>query len=58
MKLKKYLSKNKITKTKFAQVADISRETLYNLLEGRPPNVRTLHKVIRATKGAVTFDDF
>lgn len=58
MKLEKYLKKTKITKTKFAQVANISRETLYNLLEGGMPNIRTLHKIIRASKGAVTFDDF
>jgi|GEM_PF-3438235 len=58
MKLKKFLKKNKITKTKFAQDAEITRQTLYNLLGGAVPSVRTIKQIIKATNGAINFDDF
>jgi len=58
MKLKKYLKKTKITKTEFAQLAGISRQALYGLLNGAMPDISTARRISKASNGAVTFDDF
>ena len=58
MKLEKYIQKNKISKTRFAQDAKITRQTLYTLLAGGKPSYRTAKYIARATGNKVSFSDF
>jgi len=58
MKLQQYLKKKKISKTKFAQTANITRQTLYTLLAGGKPSYRTIRFIEKATNKQVQYNDF
>lgn len=58
MKIKEYCRKSGKTKVELAQMFEISRQTLYNILSGEMPSAQTIKQIARATNKAVTFDDF
>lgn len=58
MKLAAYLRSKRITVREFAAATGISHQTVYDLAADRVrPYATTARKVIRATKGAVTWED-
>ena len=59
MDLQNWLSSNKMSQVVFAKKAHITRQTVRNLLEGiSQPAFKTLMKIEKATKGAVTLHDW
>ncbi len=60
MKLKKYLKKEKLNQTQFADLAGISDAMVCRILkdDGYNPRINAIARIVRFTKGAVKFEDF
>lgn len=59
MKLHDYLSENSIKVEAFAARVRLSADSIYKYLRGeRTPNGHTISKIITATNGEVTANDF
>ncbi len=56
MKLKHYLKKERITWEQFADRANLSRQTIYNVMRGsHKTSSKTISKIIKASNGEVKF---
>jgi predicted transcriptional regulator len=58
MRLATYLKEVGMEPIHFAVKLGVSQNTIYRYLRGAMPTVRNLSKIIRATDGKVTMDDF
>lgn len=57
MTLKEFMAVWPGTKTEFAERAGVSRQHLYNILNGTSPNVSTALRIEKATGGLVRCED-
>ncbi len=59
MKLADYLSANGISQSKFAELIGITQPTVSDLCAGKhSPRMETAERIMRATRGQVTANDF
>lgn len=59
MKLKDFLKEEKITQEQFAEVIGVSQATVSRWCEGlQIPTPKQMNKILLATKGKVTANDF
>ena len=58
MTLSHYIEHQKITASAFADLIGVSRQAVHRYLNGRFPETDVLVKILAATNGAVTADDF
>lgn len=59
MTLDRFLSLSNTLPSQFAARIGVSASTITRIVRGeRRPNLETLQKIVRATEGAVTADDF
>lgn len=58
MKLHLYLSENKITEAAFAEAIGVTRISVARYKAGRVPEAEVMDRIIEATSGAVTPNDF
>ncbi len=58
-KLIEYLNQAELTTKEFSELAKISLPTVYNIMRGsHQPDISTARKIIKATKGYITLEDF
>lgn len=58
MNLREYLKMSNLTQEEFCEHLNISRTTLYRLLNGeKEPSLSLAMKIVKATKNKVTFED-
>lgn len=53
--LKKYLTENQLSVTEFAQLAKVSRGTIYNFFNGTPLHPESACRIEKATKGVLSY---
>jgi len=58
MKLSDYLKRNKIDRHQFAAIIGVDRVSVYRWETGKAFPIRHLNKIIAATDGKVTANDF
>lgn len=58
MKLSHYLKRHKIDRQQFAETIGVDRVSVYRWETGKAFPIRHLGKIIAATKGKVTANDF
>jgi transcriptional regulator with XRE-family HTH domain len=58
MRLQEYLDQTGMTRAEFARRIGVRHITVTRYTEGRPPNARLMGKIIEATEGQVTANDF
>jgi transcriptional regulator with XRE-family HTH domain len=59
MRLQEYLTINRVSRAEFAQKIDVSVESIRRYLQtGRVPEPSVMEKIIEATEGKVTANDF
>jgi hypothetical protein len=58
MKLRDYLRKHEMSVACFADWAGCSRPSVYNWLDGVMPQSSSMRRIMKATDGEVTRDDF
>lgn len=59
MRLETFIKKNNLTWEAFADMAGITRQTVYNLMRRHnKPRFDTIEKIDKATKGEVSASDF
>ena len=58
MKLAAYLARKRLSQTDFAQQIGRYPSTVHRLLKGAKPDADTLARIIGATEGMVTLNDF
>ncbi len=58
MKLAKFIKENGLTWGQFADMAAISRQTVWLLMnKNHTPTIKTIDKIAKATKGNVVLED-
>lgn len=58
MKLTEFLKRNKISRDEFAETVGVDRVSVYRWETGKSFPIRHLSKIIAATSGKVTANDF
>jgi transcriptional regulator with XRE-family HTH domain len=58
MRLREYLTQNSISRAEFARQIGVKHITVTRYLDGRVPEPSVMEKIIEATAGKVTANDF